>query len=181
MNTRDEGALIDRSLAGDSQAFGELVDCYGPPVFNLALRMLNDPEDARDVSQVAFVKAYQHLHTFDRRNRFFSWIYRIALNESLNLLSRRRRHEALDETLVSGDRTPETTYEATEENGLVTRGLMELSVEHRQVIVLRHFMEMSHREIGSVLHLPEKTVKSRLHTARGRLGEILRRWGCGPS
>ena len=181
MDTRDEGALIERSLAGDQQAFGELVDAYGQPVYNLALRMLNDPEDARDISQIAFVKAYQRLRTFDRRNRFFSWIYRITLNESLNWLSRRRKHDQLDEGLVSSDRTPEARYEAAEENGLVTRGIMELSVEHRQVIILRHFTEMSHREIGAVLHLPEKTVKSRLHAARGRLGEILRRWGCGPS
>lgn len=181
MDERDEVGLIERTLAGDHQAFGELVDGYGPLVYNLALRMVYDPEDARDLSQTVFVKAYQNLATFDRGNRFFSWIYRITINESLNLRSRRRRHEELDETLAAEDRGPEARCAAAEENGLVQRGLMELSPDHRLVIVLRHFMELSHHEMSDVLRVPEKTVKSRLHTARGRLAVILRRSGCGPS
>lgn len=181
MDERDEAGLIDRALAGDHRAFGDLVDAYGPVVYNLALRMVYDPEDARDLSQTVFVKAYQKLATFDRRNRFFSWIYRITINESLNLLSRRRRHEALDEAMPSERRGPEAESQASEENGLVQRGLMELSPEQRTVIVLRHFLELSHHEMSDLLKVPEKTVKSRLHTARGRLGSILRQLGCGPS
>lgn len=181
MDERDEAALIDRALAGDREAFGGIVDAYGRVVYNLALRMVYDAEDARDLSQTVFVKAFQKLSTFDRSHRFFSWIYRITINESLNLLSRRRRHETLDEELEADDRGPEARAAAAEENGLVQRGLMELSPEHRMVIVLRHFLELSHHEMSEVLRVPEKTVKSRLHTARGRLGEILRRSGCGPS
>ena len=181
MEERDVLGLIDRTLAGDHQAFGELVDAYGPVVYNLALRMVCDPEDARDLSQTVFVKAYQKLATFDRENRFFSWIYRITINESLNLRSRRRRHEELDETLAADERGPEARCAAAEENGLVQRGLMELSPDHRMVIVLRHFLELSHHEMSDVLRVPEKTVKSRLHTARCRLAVILKRSGCGPS
>lgn len=135
MDERDEAGLIDRALAGDHQAFGHLVDAHGRVVYNLALRMVDDPEDARDLSQTVFAKAYQKLARFDRRNRFFSWIYRITINESLNLLSRRRRHEELDEALAADDRGPEARCAAAEENGLVQRGLMELSPDHRMVII----------------------------------------------
>jgi len=181
MDDGDEAGLIDRALAGDHQAFGTIVDTYGQVVYNLALRMVYDPEDARDLSQTVFVKAFQKLSTFDRSRRFFSWIYRITINESLNLLTRRRRHEALDEDMADGDRGPEARAAAAEENGLVQRGLMELSPDQRTVLVLRHFMDLSHHEMSAVLQVPEKTVKSRLHTARSRLGEILKRSGCGPS
>src|SRR5262245_4557228 len=115
MDEPGEADLIDRALAGDHQAFGELVDTYGRVVYNLALRMVYDAEDARDLSQAVFVKAYQKLGTFDRRNRFFSWIYRITLNESLNHLSRRRRHEALDEEMAAESPGPEALAAAAEE------------------------------------------------------------------
>lgn len=180
MDEREEAGLIDRALAGDREAFGDLVDAYGRVVYNLALRLVRDPEDARDLSQSVFVKAFLKLTTFDRRNRFFSWIYRITINESLNHLSRRRQHETLDEGVPTGERGPEARYESIEENHLVQRGLMELSTDQRAVIVLRHFLDLSHREMSEVLRVPEKTVKSRLHTARARLGVILRRWGCAP-
>lgn len=155
------------------------MDAYGRPVFNLALRMLGDREDARDLTQVVFVKAYQKLGTFDGRSRFFSWLYRIAINESLNLLGRRRRHVELDERLVSEERLPEERAQASEEERMVQGALMDLTAEHRQVIVLRHFLDLSHAEMGAILQLPEKTVKSRLHSARTRLGEVLRRRGYG--
>ena len=84
MTAEDEEALVLRSLAGDQKAFGELVGAHQQVLFNVALRMLNDREDARDVTQTAFLKAWRKLDTYDRRNKFFSWIYRILLNEALN-------------------------------------------------------------------------------------------------
>lgn len=156
------------------------MDAYGKAVFNLALRMSGDREDARDVTQVVFVKAYEKLATFDGRSRFFSWVYRIAINESLNLVGRRKRHVELDEQMASRERTPDERAEASEEEQMVQAGLMDLSAEYRQVLVLRHFLGLSHVEMGGVLQLPEKTVKSRLHTARARLGEALRKRGYDP-
>lgn len=181
MDAREEAGLIDRALAGDRDAFGDLVDAYGRVVYNLALRMVYDPEDARDLSQSVFVNAYRKLSSFDRQNRFFSWIYRITINESLNLLSRRRRHETLDDGLVDERRGPEAQALAAERDGQVQSGLMQLSPDHRTVIVLRHFLELSHHEMSDVLRIPEKTVKSRLHTARTRLGEVLKSMGCEPA
>jgi RNA polymerase sigma-70 factor (ECF subfamily) len=181
MAAEDEETLVLRSLAGDRRAFGELVSTHQHVLFNVALRMLNDREDARDVTQTAFLKAWQKLHTYDRRNKFFSWIYRILLNEALNQLRRRRRLEPLDERTVSPERSPEEWTEANEIGAIVQDALMELGTDHRQVIILRHFLHLSHREIGDMLNVPEKTVKSRLYTGRQLLGGILRRRGVRPT
>ena len=180
VNKNEEDALVAAARGGDTRAFGSLVDAYGTAVFNLALRMIGNREDARDLAQNVFVKAYEKLDTFDGRSRLFSWMYRIAINESLNWRSRRRHQVELDERLESSEPLPEERAAASEEEEMVQRAMMDLTPEYRQVIVLRHFLDLSHVEMGSVLHLPEKTVKSRLHTARARLGEALRRRGYGP-
>ena len=177
MITEDEEALVRRSLKGDQDAFGELVSAYQDVLFNVALRMLNDREDARDATQNAFLKAWRKLHTFDGQSRFFSWIYRILVNETLNLIRGRRSQVPLDERMASRERSPADQAEATEIGGIVQEGLMELRTDYREVIVLRHFHQMSHCEIAGLLNLPEKTVKSRLYTARQLLGRILRRRG----
>jgi RNA polymerase sigma-70 factor, ECF subfamily len=177
----DEDALVQRTLSGDREAFGRLVEVYQNVVFNLALRMVGNQEDARDVTQTAFVKAYSKLATFDRRNRFFSWLYRIGINESLNLLGRRRSREELDDGLEATGPGPERAAEAAEEEQLMNRALMDLTPDYRQVVILRHFLDFSHREIGELLQLPEKTVKSRLHTGRERLGVALQKHGYRPS
>jgi len=171
---------VSAARAGDTRAFGTLVEAYGRPVYNVALRMSGNPEDARDLVQVVFVKAYERLDSFDGRSRFFSWIYRIAINESLNFLSRRKLQVELDEGLVSNERLPDERAASREEERMVQAALQDLTPEYRQVIVLRHFLELSHAEMGGVLRLPEKTVKSRLHTARLRLGEALRKRGYAP-
>ena len=177
MADEDERALIERVLGGDREAFGALVDSYGRLVYNLALRMVRDREDARDLAQTVFLKAYERLGTFDRRNRFFSWIYRITVNESLNWIGRRRPQEALSDEASDGGETPDEAAETAEAQRLVQRALVEMRDDDRDVIVMRHFLQLSHREMGEALHLPEKTVKSRLHTARGRLAEALKRYG----
>jgi RNA polymerase sigma-70 factor, ECF subfamily len=173
----EEDALVAAARAGDTRAFGALVETFGRPVFNLALRMTGNSEDARDLVQVVFVKAYEKLDSFDGRSRFFSWIYRIAINESLNFVSRRKRQVELDERLVSNERSPDEQALIGEEERMVQAAMQDLTPEYRQVIILRHFLDLSHVEMGNVLRLPEKTVKSRLHTARVRLGEALRKRG----
>ena len=176
----DEDGLVAAARAGDTRAFGTLVEAYGQPVFNLALRMSGNAEDARDLVQIVFVKAYERLDRFDGRSRFFSWLYRIAINESLNFLSRRKHQVELGEQLFSSERRPDEHAATGEEERMVQEAILELTPEYRQVIVLRHFLDLSHVEMGRVLQLPEKTVKSRLHTARVRLGEALRRRGYEP-
>ena len=177
MTETDEEALVERAKRGDSRAFEALVDQYQRVVFNLALRMVNDREEAKDIAQTVFVKVYQKLDSYDASYRFFSWIYRIAVNESLNYRSRRRRHEELDPGLEADSRRPDD-YAALGEVGTeIGCALMQLSPDYRAVVIMRHFLELSQAEMSQILGVPEKTVKSRLHSARRLLGEMLSRKG----
>ena len=154
-------ALVKRCLEGDPEAVGELVDRYQKPLFNVALRMLGDAQDAEDVTQTVFLNAYLNLRRFDPRYRFFSWIYRMTVNESLNALKRRRPTVTLEDVYVA--RTEPQAEESVE------RALMRLKPDDRALVVLSHFVSFSYQEIADVLEIPVKTVKSRLFTARERL------------
>jgi RNA polymerase sigma-70 factor (ECF subfamily) len=165
--------LVARCLHGDVAAFEPLVLRYQRPLFNVAWRMLGDREEARDVVQGAFVKAWEKLGTFDPHHRFFSWIYRIVVNESLNVRGRRPTLQPLGAEIPS----PGGAEEAVRERELadcVQKALKRLSGDDREVIALRHFADLSYAEIAEALGLAEKTVKSRLHEARQRLGRMLR-------
>ena len=172
VGAEDEDELIARCLAGDSAAFEPLVARYHPPLFRVALRLLNDREEAKDVTQTAFLKAYKSLATCDRRRRFFSWIYRILLNECLNHRRDRRPTQVLDESLAA-DAGGSDPLEVRETRQRVRHALLQLPAEQRDVIVLRHFAEMRYEQIAVAVGIPEKTVKSRLFSARQRLCELL--------
>lgn len=169
-------ALVERCRNGDWGAFTELVVRYQRPVYNAALWVLRKPEDANDVAQIVFLKVAEHLDEYDPRFKFFSWIYRIAVNESLNLLRRNGREEALDEDvdlpgLESAE--PERQASAAQVASRIRSALMKMSPNDRVVLTLRHFSECSYDEIGQILDLDPKTVKSRLFEARQRLRELL--------
>lgn len=177
MDGAREADLVRRSLEGDAEAYGELVQTHQRVLYNVALRMTGNREDAQDVTQIAFIKAYQKLASFDRSRKFFSWVYRILWNETLNLMQRRPRHEPLDEETPGGQSSPERESEEREESVLIHEAIQELPADYRQVILLRHFAQLSYQEMSRVIELPEKTVKSRLFTARRLLGTILERKG----
>ena len=170
-----DSTLVARCLAGEREAFEPLVRRYQRPLYNVALRVLGDREEARDVVQDAFLRAYAKLSTFDSRHRFFSWVYRIVLNASLNSRGRRRRADPLTvEPAASGG--PEEEVRLRERREGVEAALRCLPADDRLVLALRHFAELSYAEIGEALGLAEKTVKSRLHEARQKLGrELVRR------
>jgi len=169
-------ALVERCRNGDWTAFTELVVRYQRPVYNAAFWVLRKPEDANDIAQVVFLKVAQHLDEYDPRFKFFSWIYRIAVNESLNLLRRNGREEALDAEIdVPGpdNADPERQASAAQVAARIRSALMKMSPNDRVVLTLRHFSECSYDEIGQILDLDPKTVKSRLFEARQRLRELL--------
>jgi RNA polymerase sigma-70 factor (ECF subfamily) len=168
----DDTALVRRSLQGDAAAFEALVTHYQRVLFTVAYRMLGDYEDARDATQNTFIKVFQKLETFDQEHRFFSWIYRILVNECLNARRGRPAAQTLDEQMPDPGK-PDEPLEAAERQQQVRRAILELPVEYREVIVLRHFAALSYDEIGQALSIPVRTVKSRLHTARHRLLEAL--------
>lgn len=173
MTEENDLMLVSQCLEGDAKAFDLLVTKYQKIMFNVALRMINNYEDAEDVTQSAFVKAFEKLDTFDPDYRFFSWLYRITINESLNFLNQRKQFTELDKSLISNEKTPEQRYQESETSRNVQVALMDLKLEYRTVIILKHLQDFSYREIGDILQLPEKTVKSRLFTARQLLKSIL--------
>lgn len=164
--------LVSRCLAGDVAAFEPLVRRYERPLYNLAYRVLGDREDARDAVQEAFVRAYEKLGSFDPRYRFFSWIYRIVLNGSINTRSRRRLAAPLAFEPRGGGGQEEAVAGRERRDGLQA-ALGKLAAADRELLALRHFAELSYAEIAQSLGVPEKTVKSRLHEARQRLGRQL--------
>ena len=171
----DDLALVRQALAGQSEAFGALVNRYQRVMYTVALRMLGNAADAQDATQDAFVKAYMRLASFDTSYRFYSWMYRILVNECLNVTRDRRPSEPLDAD-AAGSGTPFDSALAEERRDQINLALLQLSPEYRTVVVLRHFAGQSYGEIAEALAIPEKTVKSRLYSARQRLGELLLGW-----
>ena len=172
---QDDAVLIRQSQAGETDAFGLLVRRYQNVMYTVALRMVGNGEDARDVTQDAFVKAYRQLATFDPNYKFFSWMYRIVVNESFNAIRARRPQEPIDNA-VAGKGNPFETALAGERHAHIEAALQRLTPEYRSVVVLRHYAGQSYSEIAEALSIPEKTVKSRLFTARQLLGEMLLGW-----
>ena len=120
-----------------------------------------------------FLKAYENLARYDPTYKFFSWIYRIAVNESLNLRDYQKRYEELDQNIASEEQTTEQLVDEHQIQKMVEEGLMQLRLEERVIIVLNHFQDLSYSEIGYVLDIPDKTVKSRLYSARQALKDKL--------
>ena len=169
----DDPTLVERCRAGERNAFEQLVTRYQKPVFNVALRMLRNRQDAADVAQTTFLKAFEHLGDYDSAFRFYSWLYRIAINESLNALALRRPREELDANATDDAPGPDRAAEGDQALHAIEDALMHISAELRTVVVLRHIAQLSYQDIAQALDLPEKTVKSRLHSARERLREHL--------
>lgn len=179
MNSEQE--LIKRSLQGETQAFEELVLQYQDKVYALAYRYMGNEEDAYDMSQEAFIKAYRSLRSFKGNSSFGTWIYRVATNVCLDELRKRKRKIvplSLDEPLATqeGDEvdkeiadpapTQDILYEQKEFSQYIQNLLDQMKPEHKTVVVLRDVMELSYEEIASVLDCSIGTVKSRLSRAR---------------
>ncbi|MCI0696748.1 sigma-70 family RNA polymerase sigma factor [candidate division KSB1 bacterium] len=173
----NDASLVKQCLEGDVKAFERLVDRHQKTVFNVALRIINDYAEAEDIAQTVFIRAYEKLASFDPKHKFFSWLYRMAVNESLNTLKQRKRITELDESFVSGDKTPEEHYEENEMTRQIEIALMRLDPEQRALIVLKHFQNLPYEEIGFIFDIPEKTVKSRLYSARQVLRTVLLKQG----
>ena len=169
----EDDALVAACLGGDRGAAETLIVRYQRSVFNIARRMVGQPEDARDIAQNVFVKAFENLATFDSRYAFRSWIARIAINESLNHLVLRKPAAPLDEQWPSPHPGPGEVMIGIDLSRIVEGALLRLKPDYRCVVLLRYYHDLNYREIATVLDVPEKTVKSRLFTARQLLKEAL--------
>jgi RNA polymerase sigma-70 factor (ECF subfamily) len=173
MKNDEDREFVERCQGGDVEAFGVLIDRYERPVFNAVYHIVRSYEDAREVTQQVFLKVYAQRNSFHGEGRFFSWLYRVAINEAINYVKGRRELETLDdERLVQRD-SDAHAQEILDSARDVHEAVMHLKREYREVVVLRHFLDYSYRDAAEILHVPEKTVKSRLFTARQLLRDTL--------
>ena len=180
----DEAALIERCRAGDLGAFEPLVEKYRQRAYRLAYNVLRDPEEAWDVAQDAFIRAFQALPSFRGDSAFYTWLFRIVVNVARD---RARQHAARgrafgtervdekdwDRILVDQGVAPDANATQVEERERIVRALATLSEPHRAIIMLSDLEGLSYREIAEVLNIPMGTVMSRLHNARRRLRDAL--------
>ncbi len=179
----EDAELIERIKNGDTESYGVLVRKYQDRVFNTCWRICGHLEDARDLTQEAFLKAFDSLSEFQQRSGFYTWIFRVAVNLALShrRSAQRRGMVSLDQLggaaetqagdlsrQVSGRSPVDPARSAGDEElqGRVTRAIQQLDDDHRAVIVLRDIEGFDYRELAEILSIPPGTVKSRLHRAR---------------
>lgn len=168
-DTSDE-ELVNMCLGGNNKAFDVLVQRYELPMYRTAMGIVNNNETAKDITQTAFLKSWEKLHTFNPEYKFYSWLYRIIVHEALNYNRNHKKFEKLS-LYQSDDDTPYQQLLKKEENQALIDAINSLSMDYKLVIQLRHFEELSYSEIADVLDIEIKTVKSRLYTARMQLRE----------
>ncbi|MDB5390382.1 MAG: rpoE 1 [Planctomycetaceae bacterium] len=181
--TQTDTELIAECLQGRTEAFGTLVSRYQDRLLGTLVTMLGSVEDARDVAQEAFVQAYQKLESFRGQSQFYSWLFRIALNSSVDHHRRQRRptlsiDAAREQTGAEpADLHPEISptfgVERTERQALVQLALSKLSPDYRQVLVLKEMEDLKYDEIAELVKIPVGTVRSRIHRGRAELKAIL--------
>ena len=183
-----EARLIAQAQRGDRQAFGELVERYQSKVFNLAYRLLNDPDEAADVSQEAFLRIYRGIDKFHGGSQLGTWIYRIVHNLCLDELKKKRRRpqivadpadddgdggDSLLDRLPDESAEPQSQIMTSETQRLVRAAIARLKPHHRDVLVLYDLMGHSYNEIADMLCTNVGTIKSRLNRARLALSKEL--------
>lgn len=180
----NECELLERSRRGDSFAFGALVEHYQDAIFNLALRMTGNREDAGDVAQNVFLNAFRKVASFEGRASLATWLYKIAVNQSMSVHRKSAKREHLSVTGDDDDRAtdfpgdapaPDQRLEQADELRLVERALAELDAEHRAVVLLRDMEGLDYSAIAEAADCSVGTVKSRLHRARFELREKIKR------
>lgn len=185
-----ESELVQAAQKGSQDAFAQLVEQNQGKIYSLCYRMTGNPEDAADLTQEAFLNAWRGLSKFGGQSSFSTWLYRLASNACIDFLRREKRRSALSMTLDEGDGeesreaelpderyTPERELERKEIHRALQEGLLSLSPEHREVLLLRETEELSYAEISQCLGLEEGTVKSRIARARMSLKDYLQKRG----
>jgi RNA polymerase sigma-70 factor (ECF subfamily) len=171
---------VDAARRGDQEAFAEIVYSFTDAVYNLCYRMLGDAPEAEDATQEAFIRAYNHLGSYDPQRSFKTWLLSIASNHCIDRIRKRRMTVvSLDEPLpggsaleiASGDPLPEDVMLRRERSAMIQRMLDKLAPEYRAAVVLRYWYDYSYSEIAVALNTTESAIKSRLFRARQMLAE----------
>lgn len=189
MTSLEESLMIERVINGETEAFEALVIENQKKVYNLALKMVGDENDALDLSQDAFIKAFRGLDNFRSDCRFSVWLYRLTYNVCIDHLRKKRRLNQTSLTVTDEDGqtsemeisdvrySPDQVSERMEIRQAIESGLHELSPEHREIFIMREISGMTYGEIAQTLQISEGTVKSRLARARMYLAKILSKNG----
>jgi len=178
---QEEAFLVDASKRGDQDAFARLVQRYQRHIFNLVFRMLQQYDEAAEITQETFLAAWQGLPSFRGDARFPTWLYRIAYNCSLKQLEQRKRDRALHAAIqaeqflkhVDDSERAEAVLEASDRQNMIYEQLSSLPAKYRIVLVLRHLQEMTYEEMAETLTMPIGTIKTHLFRARNLLKERL--------
>ena len=181
---REYQALVERSQRGELDAFEALVEKYRQRVWRLAFNVVRDREEAWDVAQEAFVRAWQALGNFRGQAQFYTWLFRITMNVASDRLRQRGARgrafgtervgeEEMERTMADTDVTPDERAARTEQRERIQKALAALPEHHRTIIMLSDLEGLSYREIADVLEIPMGTVMSRLHNARKKLRDVL--------
>ncbi len=170
-----EREQIRLARQGDADAYGRLVTRHQQTVFNIAYRVTGNRQEAEDVAQETFVKAYRALNRFDTERPFAPWLYRIATNTALNWIKRRRPEAELDKETALADPSPgpEAQAIAADTSARLRAAIAALPPNYRAAIELRHFQDLSYQEMSDALDVPISDVKSWLFRARRKLKKVL--------
>lgn len=182
MTDQKEMRLVKKAKQGDLHAFEELILKHEKIVYNVALRMMSHSEDARDISQEVFLKAYRNIKNFDERSQFSTWLYRITANTCIDEMRKRKGKQSfsLEEELENEEgsmrrqiadegETPEESLLRQEQKSEILQALDSLSPEHKTAVILRDIKGLSYEEIAELLELSLGTVKSRISRGRSQL------------
>jgi RNA polymerase sigma-70 factor, ECF subfamily len=188
-NSESDILVVEKVLAGDTDAFSSLVHKYQNRVYSAVLNYVYSPDEAMDITQETFVKAYTSLHRFNSSSSFYTWIYRIAINTAIDWLRKRknRKVESLDDLKFTEvgfepeskdmDSDPEKMLNKNELERTLRAAISMLTLKLRGVLVLHDVEGLSQEEISTILKIPVGTVKSRISRARAELKNILQKQG----
>lgn len=165
-------------ISGDDKAFGELVNRYKERIYTVVLRIVGNKDDAKDVAQDAFVRAYRNRQSFRAESGFYTWVYRIAVNLAINFINRNKERQAssLDDPLIIGRQQPEMVTPSVEQDELrrtIDSAIADLPARQKAVFILRHYENKSNAEIASMMSITEGAVKANYFQAIQKLKKSL--------
>jgi RNA polymerase sigma factor (sigma-70 family) len=177
---QEEMQWIQEVLAGNKQAYANIINKYKNQVYACILRMTKNPQDAQDLVQESFIKVYHQLEKYDGKGSFAGWIYRVAMNHCLDEFRKKRykiNHVEINENSLENPNHPEVVFLKKEKNRQLEQLITTLPEEERIILLLRYVNELSYDEIGELLNTPVSTVRNKLHRAKKKMRETVKREG----
>ncbi|MHC0037523.1 RNA polymerase sigma factor [Pseudoneobacillus sp. C159] len=176
----EERQWIHEVLAGNKQAYAHIINKYKNQLYATILRMTKNPQDAQDLVQESFIKVYHQLGKYDGKGSFAGWLYRVAINHCMDEF-RKKRHQnnqvAVDDIILENPNHPEIIFLKKEKNRQLERLIAGLPEDERMIILLKYANELSYEEISELMVVPLSTVRNKLHRAKKKLRETVKREG----